>query len=280
LTALRADSHLIVQPYALPLVHCLIPNIHRPLMADRTFRRALAYGIYREGILQQMLGGVAVPGCAVTSGPFPRGIDPGDPMGYAYDDSIEPRPYEPRLAIALANLALKNYIDAQKLDAKKVKKLPTLILAHPPDEIATAACASIQKQLRMCDITIELRAISGPLPARVPDDVDLLYAELPMWEPLIDARRVLGEEGISGGCTSYMTLALRQLDEAVDWKQVRECLHAVHRISYNDAAILPLWQLVEHFVCHDSLQGVAPRRVSLYQNVEGWRPPFQYPAEK
>ena len=48
LAALCADTHLVVQPYALPLVHCLIPNIRRPLLSDRTFRRALAYGIYRQ----------------------------------------------------------------------------------------------------------------------------------------------------------------------------------------------------------------------------------------
>ena len=102
------------------------------------------------------------------------------------------------------------------------------------------------------------------MPARVPDDVDLLYAELPMWEPLVDARRVLGEEGMTGGCSPYMTLALRQLDEAVDWSQVRDCLHRVHRIAFDDTAIVPLWQLVEYFVYHDSLGGIAAQaRVSL-----------------
>jgi ABC-type transport system substrate-binding protein len=317
LAPLRSDPHLIVQAYACPLVHCLIPNLHRPFVSDRTFRRALAYGIFRQGILQQILGGVEVPGCVVTSSPFPLGVDPGDPMGYASDDAIEPRPYQPRMTIALANVILKNYLDAQaggtkkdapknddakkdtaekgdakkdaaknddakKAAAKKLKKekLPPLVLAYPRDEIAAAACASIQKQLKLVDIIIVLKPLDGPMPSRVPDDVDLLYAELPMWEPLVDARRVLGEEGISGGCSPYMTLALRQLDEAVDWKQVRECLHTVHRISYDDAAIIPLWQLVEYFACHDSIKGVAPRPVSLYQNVEQWRPPFQYPADR
>jgi ABC-type transport system substrate-binding protein len=280
LTALRADSHLVVQPYALPIIHCLIPNLRRPVTADRTFRRALAYGIHREAILQQMLSGAGIPGCRVTSSPFPLGIDASDPMGYASDESIEARPYEPRLTIALANVTLKNYITAQKADPKKVKKLPSLVLAHPRDEIAVAACASIQKQLKLVDIKVELRPIDGPMPTRVPDDVDLLYAELPMWEPLVDARRILGEEGMSGGCSSYMTLALRQLDEAVDWKQVRDCLHNVHRISNDDAAILPLWQLVEYFAYHETLRGVATRPVSLYQNVELWRAPFQYPADK
>ncbi len=324
LALLRTESHLIVQPYAAPLVHCLVPNPRRPMMSDRTFRRALAYGINREVILLQMLGGtvekpVEVPGCAVTSSPFPMGIDAGDPMGYASDESIKPRPYEPRMTIALANVAFKNYLDSKKPaakdsktpDAKGAKEaeasapkpaaegqddaakpaakpvvkpkviLPKLVLAYPAlDEIAAAACASIQKQFKLVDIPVELRAIEGPLPTRIPDDVDLMYVELPTWEPLVDARRVLGENGIAGQCSPYMTQALRQLDEAVDWTQARDCLHRIHRIAMNDVSILPLWQLVDYFVCHESLRGVSARPVSLYQNVEQWRPPFQYPAEK
>lgn len=306
LALLRSNPHIIIQAYACPLVHCLIPNLRRPIVSDRTFRRALLYGIYRQAIVQQILGGAEVPGCTVTSSPFPLGIDPSDPMGYASDDTLEPRAYQPRLTVALAGVTLKNYLDskngvakkdasksdpgkkaaekdaAKKESAKQLKKekLPPLVLAYPREEIAAAACASIQKQLMLLGITIELKPLDGPMPSRVPDDVDLLYAELPMWEPLVDARRVLGEEGIAGGCSSYMTLALRQLDEAIDWKQVREYLHAVHRISYDDAAIIPLWQLIEYFAYHDSLKGVGARPVSLYQNVEQWRPPFQYPADK
>jgi ABC-type transport system substrate-binding protein len=312
LAALRADPHLVVQPYALPLIHCLIPNMRRPLTADRNFRRALAYGITRDAILQQMLGGADVLGCYVISGPFPRGLDPGDPMGYAYDDGIDPRPYLPRLAMALATVAVNSRKDADKPESKdagktetkdagkpenkdagktepkdavkpvkkKLKKVPTLILAHPSDEIATAACASIQRQLKLVNIPVVLRPYDGPMPTRVPDDVDLLYAELPMWEPLIDARRVFGEDGMTGGCSPYMTLVLRQLDEAVDWTQVRDCLHRVHRIAFDDTAIVPLWQLVEYFVYRDSLGGIPVRPVSLYQNIEQWRPPFNYSAEK
>ena len=229
-----------------------------------------------------MLGGVDVPGCVVTSSPFPLGIDPERSDGLclgrqhraaslpaAADDRpgerhSEELPRRPERKGAKRHARKRRKKTMRRRRAKKPKKLPPLVLAYPPDEIAAAACASIQKQLKLVDITIELQALDGPMPSRVPDDVDLLYAELPMWEPLVDARRVLGEEGISGGCSPYMTLALRQLDEAVDWKQVRECLHAVHRISYDDAAIIPLWQLVEYFACHDSIKGVAAQaRVAL-----------------
>ncbi len=281
LASLREDRHVRVQPYALPLVHCLIPNVRRPLLSDPTFRRALAYGIQRQAILNQMLGGVETPGCVVTSSPFPVGMGADDPMSYASDENIEPRPYEPRLTVALANVALKNLGDTKESPTKKWKDMPKLVLAYPPDEIARAACASIQKQLNLVKIPIELRALEEPLPAKIPDDVDLLYAELATWEPLVDARRVLGENGLTGGCSPYMSLALRQLDEAVEWDQVRDCLRRVHRIAHEDVAILPLWQLVDYFACHENLHGIAGGgNVSLYQNIEKWRPAFRYPTEK
>ncbi len=134
-------------------------------------------------------------------------------------------------------------------------------------------------------IPIELRPLHNPLPERVPDDVDLLYVELATWEPVVDANRLFGEGGMVADSGPYMMLALRQLDQAAEWDQVRECLHRIHRIAYDDMTVIPLWQLVEHFGYRKSLRGVvAPRNnkgpVSLYQNIEQWRPAFQYPAEK
>jgi hypothetical protein len=280
LASLRADPRVVVEPYALPLVHCLIPNLRRPLMSDRNFRRALAFGIQRQAILNQLLGGAQIPGCVVTSSPFPLGISVNDPMGYASDETIEPRPYEPRLAKALSFVALETYSKLQQGKGKELKTVPKLTLAYPPDEIARLACASIKIQLGLVGIPIELRVLDSPLPTKIPDDVDLMYAELAMWEPVIDARRLLGENGMVGQCSSYMSLALRQLDEASEWVQVRGSLRRVHRLAHDDIAVVPLWQLIEHFAYRDNLRGVAPRPVTLYQNIEQWRPASPYPTEK
>jgi tetratricopeptide (TPR) repeat protein len=281
LAKLREDPQIVVDAYALPLVHCLIPNLDRPLVSDRNFRRALAFGIQRQAILQQLLGGAPTAGCVVTSSPFPLGIGANDPMGYASDETIEPRPFEPRLAVALSSVALESLsTKLKKPKGQEIKVVPKLILAHPSDEIARLACASIKKQLGLVGIPIELRAIEGPLPAKVPDDVDLMYVELAMWEPVVDARRLLGENGMVGKCSPYMSLALRELDEAAEWVQVRGSLRSIHRLAHDDIAVIPLWQLIEHFAYRKNLRGVASKPVTLYQNVEQWRPSFPYPAEK
>jgi ABC-type transport system substrate-binding protein len=357
--ALRNNSRVTVVPYAMPLVHCLVPNLRRAalrdpsflqtldkasdqelsklLLEDPRFRRALAFGIQRQAILSQFVAGQEIPGCSLTSSPFPLGLGAADPMGYASDETIEARPYELRLAIALASISWQKLLkqradkvqalkeqaakeqaakeqagkepdqdqaakdqaakdqaekDANKdqdaKDAKpkkfvkpKLPPIPPLVLAYPPDEIARAACASIQLQLRMVGIEVELRQLEGALPDRVPDDVDLLYMELATWEPVVDAHRLFGGGGIAGATSRYMGLALRELDDAADWGQVRECLRRIHRICYDDVTIIPLWQMLDHFAVHRAgLEGAGGKAVSLYQGVEQWRPTFQYPSEK
>ncbi|HLA85512.1 MAG TPA: ABC transporter substrate-binding protein, partial [Thermoguttaceae bacterium] len=303
----RSLKDVVVEPYAAPLVHCLIPNRKRPLMKECVFRRAILYGIHRRAILTHLLGDNVVEGCAVISGPFPQGTSYDDPLGYAYDGNVEPYPYEPGLAVMLATYVAETTA-AKEIEKAKQKKeseqsedpaadkaatekpaaqkagkddrriIARLTLAHPAHEIARVACQKIKEQLQIVGIEITLRELPpGPV-ERMPEDVDLLYAELPMWEPVVDSPELLGAEGLTGDAGAYMSLVLRQLRRATDWQQVRPLLHQIHRIAHDDVAVLPLWQLVDHFAYHASLKGVGSRPVSLYENVESWE--LTTPEEK
>lgn len=307
LSRLRADPDLVVERYAAPLVHCLVPNRRKPLTSNRVFCRALVYGIRRDAILERLLGERSEEdkkGCEVVSGPFPAGVGYNDPIDYAYDKSIVPRVYDPRLAVTLTEIALRQMAAAKAdagtpPDAKPAnpgaekppadkpqpnqeprRKVPRLVLAYPAHEIAEVACKGIQRQLEVVGIPIALEELPPTVPQRVPDHVDLLYAELAAWEPVVDARRLLGEEGLSGGCSVYMSLALGQLEREAEWRKVGDRLRQVHRIAHDDVAVVPLWQLTDHFAYHRSLQGVGTLPVRLYQNVEQWQPGFYYPSEE
>lgn len=308
LNKVRSMKGVVVRPYAVPLVHCLIPNMQRPLLSQRTFRRSLIYGINRKAILDHLLGGQKAAGSGQISGPFPQGKSYDDPLGYAYDTTVEPRPYEPHLAIALAGVAVDMLAAAkakktaaakeknahkkapqdqtapkpspqqpQKKDTIKDKNktgtkntIAQLVLAHPPNEVARVACSQIKRQLELVGIELTLRELQPGGVERVPQDADLLYAELPMWEPIVGARELLGENGPARGASPYMRLALRQLDLATNWRQVSANLRQIHRIAHNDVAVIPLWQLTDHFAHSRSLKGIGQRPVSLYQNVEQW----------
>jgi hypothetical protein len=206
-----------------------------------------------------------------------------DPLNYAYDKKIQPRPYNPRLAVALIQVVLQELAEAggDEDQGESTPEITTdLVLAHPPHEIARLACKSIQQSLELLELSIELRELPPGTGSVIPEDVDLMYAELAMWEPVVDARLLLDSDGMSRGASPYMSLALRQLERSTNWGQVAEKLREIHQIAFADVAVIPLWQLTDHYAYHTGVQGIEPKPVSLYQNVERWRLQFQYPSEK
>ncbi len=309
---LRRAPGIRVGKYGVPQVHCLVPNMRelvaegpiplerrfrRALTSDRSFRRALVYGIDRQAILEKLLKDEAVRDCKVISGPFPPGVDLEDGLGYADDPKIRPREYDWRMALLLANVALNKAIAAEKKRREitgepgaveeEIKEIPRFVLAYSGGEIAETTCKAIKEYLQKLEIPIELKRLPGPAPQQIPEDVDFLYAELAMWEPVVDARRLLGERGLAGGCSSYMSLALRQLDEAANWPAVRGTLQDIHRIAYRDVTVIPLWQMVNFYACREGgkrgleekgfFETMGRNPITLYQHVEEWRPPFLYP---
>lgn len=272
---LRADRRVAVGTYRLPTVHVLQPNYSKPLLASREFRRALCYGIDREAILRDLvLGGEERAGFRVLSGPLPAGLSITDPVGYAYNHQLPPRPYEPRLASVLATVAraalAKKTEAAEPTDEDAQVETPPLILAYPPDPVARVCCQSIALQLTAVGIPVELKELSAES-SELPPDYDLLYSELAIHEPLVDARRLLGPNGSAGSCSPSMSLALEQVDQSRNWRQARERLKEVHQVAYYDLPVIPLWQTIDSFGYRKNLQGIGRTPVTLYQNVADWR---------
>lgn len=278
-----------VVPYRLPTVHALIPNYAKPLMGRREFRRAICYGIDREQILQGiLLGGEQRSGFRVLSAPIPAGITITDPVGYAYNQGRQPRSYEPRLSAVLAAVARNSLAKQAALKAKAAEKsseagepseteestpadakVEPIILAHPSNPAATTVCQTIKLQLGAIGIPVKLLAMA-PQETYPSEDYDMRYAELALWEPIVDVSRLLGPGGIAGSCSSSMSLALRDVEQAKNWKEVRSRLREVHEIAFNDLPVIPLWQTIEFFAHRKSLRGVGSTPVTLYQNVDQW----------
>jgi len=272
---LRASNQVSVQSYRLPTVHVLIPNPEQPLLAKREFRRALCFAIDRDWIVRRvLLGGATVPGFEVVSGPFPAGKSLSDPVRYGYNNQIAPRTFEPRLAAILSTIAWSGVQQPAGKDAADpagLPPLPELRLAHPNDPVARVACQSIQAQLQRVGIRVALHEFSSDdlLAGRV--ECDLRYAELAVWEPITDARLLMDPGGIAGGIRSaYLDAALRQLDEATNWNDVRTRLAALHEIAHHELPVIPLWQTMNFFAYRAAVRGIGEAPVTLYQNVDEW----------
>ena len=133
---LSRSKRIKVVNYPLPTVHMLVPCSDHPYLVERTFRRALLYGINRQDILTgELLEGLESEGCRVLSGPFPAGIELNDPLGYAYDQSILPRSYEPPLAKLLLAMNANQMKSQAERKEEALPEMTPIRLAFPPDNL-------------------------------------------------------------------------------------------------------------------------------------------------
>lgn len=269
---LRNAAGVRVDQYPLPTVHLLIPTSDHPFLAERTFRRALVYGIDRQDILNgELLGNTRISGCRVISGPFPAGIRPDDPLAYAYDESIPARGYQPRLAKLLVTMTEQRLKAQAEKDEATPPEMTPLRIGYPRNDMARIACQAIRQQLTMLEIPVELVELPTGASQPEPGSCDLVYMMVALWEPTTDARRVLGPEGLAHSHDQLVGLGLRRLESARNWREVRERLFDLHSIVHHELPVIPLWQLVDSYAYRTELAGIGGNVVSLYQNVDRWR---------
>ena len=103
------------------------------------------------------------------------------------------------------------------------------------------------------------------------DVADITYVAAAVWEPIIDARRLLGPGVLAGSESQMVGLGLRRLVEARNWKEVRDRLLDLHAITHHELPIIPLWQMVDSYAYRRELFGMGNDIVSLYQNAGNWR---------
>ncbi|MCA9142015.1 MAG: hypothetical protein H6821_06125 [Planctomycetaceae bacterium] len=277
---LGRDSDLVLQKYSLPTVHMLVPKSDHPFLANANFRRALVFGIDRKRILEEeLLGGKEIAGCRILSGPFPAGIDQTDPLGYAYDHTLEPRVWRPRLAKLLTIIAEKELALKAELLEEAPPTLTPLLIAHPATESARIACQAIITHLGIIGIEVKVKELPPGETLDADNECDLLYTEIAIWEPVSDARRLLGARGVAQTDSPYVNQALRRLDAAENWGDVHDQLIALHHAAHNEVTVIPLWQTVDYFIYNKRVRNidVGDPLVWLYQNVDQWRLGAQSP---
>ena len=266
---LRADKNVVVQPYALPLTHCLVPNGRKPLMSNRAFRRALAYGIDRQAVLGRILQGVSSSDGTLLTGLTPGIVAAKDSTDNLLGVPVKPWVFDPGLAMVLAEAGRREVYGAKESGSPPTTS--SLVLAHPPSDVARTACTAIQQQLAAVGIAVRLKELPSVAVRQIPDDADLLYVELALWEPAVDVPRVLGDDGLLARCSPSMSEALWRLEQAKDIGASAIELHRIDCLVRDEAAVLPLWQLTDYFACRASLEGIRPRTLALYQDIQRWK---------
>jgi len=259
------------EPYALPMVHMLVPRGKNPYMDDREFKRAMLYAINREVILRdEILGGAMTAADRLVSGPFPAGVSDSDAIAYAYNSSVESIPYDPRLAKVLVLLSQANQTAKAAKKREAAPKLPVVRLGVPNYESTRVAGQAIMQAWKIVGIESEL-VLYDKIPSPEDDAIDVLYLSASVWEPATDAERLFGKGGPAETSNQFIVQSLGKLNSARNWKEVRDGCQDLHALVASHLPILPLWQVSETFAYRTEMVGIAKRPIGLYQDVQKWR---------
>lgn len=276
-TAIRLSeepgSTIRVVPYALPTIHMLVPNYDDPYMRNDMFRRAILYGIMREATLNELLlKNRRIPGCEVVSGPFSPGMSVDDPLSYAYNRELVPRPYAPRLAVVLTKLAEQRLQQQAERKEEEAPEIPELVIGYPPDEDARIACTAFKFQLEQLEIfKVRLVEFEKGQTIDTTGECNLTYMKIAMWEPIVDTARLISPNGLAAIADDHVNRSVQWMERAIRWPEVRERVRQVHRIVHEKAAVLPLWQMREYFAHREGVTLGAESPVSLYHGIQRWQ---------
>jgi ABC-type transport system substrate-binding protein len=242
-------------------VYFLAVNHRKAELASADLRRAIAYGIDREKILNSRFRAKRADFHAALNGPYPAG---------SWAQSLPTR-----VPASLYNLALAK---------SKFQGNIELSLKFPNDDPRVAgACTDIQAQLKHLGISVTLDALS---PRRLKDAVDKhdyqlayyhldypdeTYALWPYFETS-DESRALEKGGANFlGYRQDSTLQ-RKFSDLKGIRQfhlIKQATHVIHAHLYEQMPLIPLWQL--HI--HVAFRGVIPRALDarhVFASVNEW----------
>lgn len=296
--------------YDLISMYFLVPNDRSPLASNRVFRRGVVRSIPRQNMLNLILAGRSHDGCTVLSGPFHQGFERGDPLAYAWNPKLTPRPFDPLLGATLIAMSwqLAEPPRVQPLHAAGDSLPPpetreaasgrnteqaaealaaaesnasrgaadgapsqTIVLVYADDAILASMAEQIRRSLRTAGISCEARRLPhGVSRPRDDDSWQLWLADVTAQEPIIDIFQMFGPGGLVTRPSPYVLQALDELAAATRWSDARNILNQIHELVYRELSLIPLWQLTNHYAYRSGLEGLGDNLMTLYQNVEAW----------
>ncbi len=279
LEKLKNIETIQVRPYVIPTVHLLIPKIRGKLGGSYRFRNALSTAIDRDAIVREVItNGLEIDGCNALSGPFPLGGDDNDQISYGYDLRVRPFRHSERMAMTLTEIAIKQDMpktqqgqDSPEAISNSGDGRPALVLVHQNSSMVKNCASAIARAWSAAGIPTTLRAL--PPGETFPQDSqwDVLYSELFIEEPVVDALRILGDNGFARDISAPVEQSLRGVVTSQTWQGACIALRNIHRQIAVDLSVIPLYQVKEHFAFRDNVYDVGRDLVHLYQYVDRWK---------
>ncbi len=150
-------------------------------------------------------------------------------------------------------------------------KEPEITLAYPADDMIELACEAIAQNWAIIGVKTKLRRLPPGQVVPKDDNYDFLYSEITMQEPLLDIFKVLGDHGLAPLVSASINLELQQIARVSKWSEAYQSLKTIHKHCNAEMAVIPLWQIVEHYAYRKNLKNTGNQLSSLYQNVDRWQ---------
>jgi peptide/nickel transport system substrate-binding protein len=262
---LAQDPDIQVGRYTGPVVHVISLDGRTPALRNRTLRRGLSYAIDRKGLLEDVILNRPVNDVDTPAdGPFPRGT-------YADAPGVKPLGFDIVLARMLIVAARK------ELGNRPIR----LTFEYPAIPECRAVAGKLAEAFRAAGVEIEPIEVSeskleGEL--RAGRRFDLAYRVLRCDDPIQDAGTLLCPaydappevDPLASSASPRILQLLLQLEHAGEWPTARGLATQIDRESRDELAVIPLWQLADHYAWRSRLQGHGKTAVQLYQGIETW----------
>lgn len=297
----KYSGSFAVQKYRLPQTHVLTFNPKSETVTNPQLRRALSFGVDREGLLKKVI----LRDPQMQHGRPAKA--PWNSSSYANSPLVEQPKYDLYLSFLLRLAAQEKLRVPGRLEfvanAKKQAEdagadwnpdlfrkengpgisksvahitLPRLRFVVEDDPVAMLAAEKMVERWTALQFDIELIPGGQPGKPLADDEWDVMYRVTRMEEPLLDLWPLMltDEELDVSRLETYpdwMRQELINLDYATSFPDARAKLFKIHRHMSAQAFIVPLWELDDYIAFQRSVSGFESRPLSVYQNVEKWQ---------
>ncbi|QDU38863.1 Bacterial extracellular solute-binding protein, family 5 Middle [Maioricimonas rarisocia] len=260
---LQADraflSDYFVEPYAEPATHLIQFNPHSPAVQIRELRRALAYGIDRPRLLDE----VVLRDSERTHGRL--GVAPFAISSAAVNAQIFPREHDLSAAFALG-------LAARKQMGGEIPRLRLAVSSHPTEREVATQIVSQWNRIGLPVEIVPLESIDADAPH---SGWDLIYRRMRMHEPItaLWPFLTLSEEARVREIAflpDWLRQELVTLDRTADWIRAIEGVQTLHRHLWAEVYFIPLWEVDEHMVVRKTVHGFPTPPVAPYHHAGRW----------
>jgi len=243
-------------------------NLRDPKFSDRRVRQALNYAVDKREIIDGVLLGLG----RVSTGPFP-------PESWAYNDTIEPAPYDPHRAKAL--LAEAGWIDTNGdgwLD-RQGQPFTFVLLTNQGNDQRQKAAEIIQRRLKEIGIQMEIRVVEwsallsqfidtkqfetillGWGLSRDPDVYDIFHS----------SKTKPGEFNFVGYQNDEVDRLILEGRRLFDQDKRQAIYQQIHRIIYEDQPYLFLYVPDAMPIVHARIRNVIATPIGIGHNLIDW----------